>query len=140
MTASSGVPAETPQDRSRARASRAAERAIGLSARLISWSKSGYRRRRPHHLVIFNAELWLLRDRLPFWRGDLDLTLDEPQLRLIAARIRRPFRVTPEGARQSDWVAVLRPDGRLDLNPAWGDRARAGFIVNSGGRGPRWAR
>jgi hypothetical protein len=123
----------------RGRAARAAERSVGHNGRLVSWSKSAYRSYYPHHLVVFNAELALRRDEEPFWRGDLDLTYDEPRLRELAARLRRPLRVLPEHFGGADQVAVIHPDGRLYVHPSWGTRSRAGIVVGTRPGAPRWS-
>lgn len=58
--------------------------ALGFSpGRLISGSKSGYRARNPENLVVFNANI-LLPSKGKIWHGDLDLTLDEPNLQKVA--------------------------------------------------------
>jgi hypothetical protein len=51
---------------------------------MISPSKSAYRDEHPEHLVVFNANVCLAGTKV--WHGDLDLTLDEPQLIALSAR------------------------------------------------------
>lgn len=47
--------------------------------RMISGSKSGYSRKYPDHLVLFNANIFS-EDGNKVWFGDLDLTLDSKKL------------------------------------------------------------
>jgi hypothetical protein len=61
------------------------ERHLGPHGRMITASKSGYSRRYPTHLTVYNADL-LIDGEKRFW-GDLDLTLDEPKLRAIAGEL-----------------------------------------------------
>lgn len=61
------------------------ERHLGPHGRMITASKSGYDRRYPTHLTVFNANLVV--DRCKLWWGDLDLTVDEPKLRAIAGEL-----------------------------------------------------
>lgn len=63
-----------------------AERVLGHEARLVSLSKFGYRERRPTNLAVFNSRVvsrvgatWQ-----PIWFGDLDLTLWEQRLAVLA--------------------------------------------------------
>ena len=62
-----------------------AEALLGRADRLISHSKSGYTRRNPDHLVVYNANVCLRARKL--WHGDLDLTLEEPSLLALAAEL-----------------------------------------------------
>lgn len=60
---------------------------LGLPrSRLISMSKSGYRKRHPDNAVVFNATI---ADAMgaPLWWGDVDLTLDESKLVELAEQI-----------------------------------------------------
>ena len=47
--------------------------------RVISWSKSGYRKARPKNEVIFNSMAYTPRGRL-VWYGDIDLTLEHQKV------------------------------------------------------------
>jgi hypothetical protein len=58
---------------------------LGWPGRMISASKSGYRRAHPDNAAIFNANVCLAAGKI--WHGDLDLTLDEQQLLDLAARV-----------------------------------------------------
>lgn len=58
---------------------------IGWPGRMISGSKSGYRRLHPGNIVVFNANLCT--DEGKFWHGDLDVTLNGKNLQKLADRI-----------------------------------------------------
>lgn len=57
---------------------------LGHEARLISMSKSGYRRNHPDHLVVFNSNVCLEQGKV--WWGDFDLTRDESKLLALSER------------------------------------------------------
>ena len=59
-----------------------AEGILGHCARLISWSKSTYRRAYPDHKVVSNANVCTEEDG-KIWYGDIDLTLDEGKLKKL---------------------------------------------------------
>lgn len=67
---------------------------LGPLARLISSSKSGYRRQHPGRVVFFNARVFN-GDGDEIWSGDLDLTASQEALFDLAARI-GPIAATPE--------------------------------------------
>lgn len=58
---------------------------LGHSGRMISGSKSGYRRLYPDNFVVFNANLCTKKKKI--WYGDLDLTLDKNALLEIAVEM-----------------------------------------------------
>jgi hypothetical protein len=51
---------------------------VGFYGRMISGSKSGYKRINPDNFVIFNANICTATEKV--WWGDLDLTLSKNQL------------------------------------------------------------
>lgn len=57
---------------------------LGHDARLVSMSKSLYRRAHPDHVVVFNSNVCLEEGKV--WHGDIDLTLDEPKLADLSKR------------------------------------------------------
>ncbi len=61
------------------------EKYLGFPGRMITGSKSGYRRTFPDNKVVFNANLYA--DRVKVWWGDLDLTLDEKLLKELQAEL-----------------------------------------------------
>ena len=63
-----------------------AEEILGHYARLISGSKSLYRREYPNHIVFFNANVFTKEDG-KIWYGDIDLTEDEDKLKLLAKKL-----------------------------------------------------
>lgn len=78
--------------------SEAIERELGLTGKIISGSKSGYRLDHPNSLVYFNACIY---DEYltQVWFGDIDLTLDNEKLKKIASVVEQPFYVTPQNYR-----------------------------------------
>lgn len=71
-------------DRHDAAASAAAQH-LGFEGRCYG-SKSGYRDRHPHHLVIFNANVCTRRDGKIWW-GDLDVTVTFREIRALAEEL-----------------------------------------------------
>jgi len=66
-----------------------------IMSRMISGSKSGYRDKYPDHKVVFNANI-VTESRGKVWYGDLDLTLDTPQLMNISRELKEPLYVLYE--------------------------------------------
>ena len=65
----------------------AAAAKVGLpDGRMISQSKSGYRRLYPNHVTVFNGTL-ADAEGAGIWWGDLDRTIDEPKLAALAAEL-----------------------------------------------------
>jgi hypothetical protein len=91
------------------------EAILGPSGRLLSGSKSGYRRRHPDHEVHFNACLFG-DDGTQLWFGDIDLTIETARLQKLANRLGRRVILTPE------WP--YRFDG-LPAEKEWGPEIRA---------------
>ena len=58
---------------------------LGREGRMISLSKSGYRKNYPDRVPVFNGNVCLVGGKV--WWGDLDLTLDEPELVALARRV-----------------------------------------------------
>lgn len=59
-----------------------AELFLGPLGRMISASKTGYRKRHPDHAAIFNANVCISAGKI--WYGDLDLTCDEARIAALA--------------------------------------------------------
>jgi len=66
-----------------------------IMGRMISGSKSGYKERNPDNFVLFNANI-VTKSRGKVWYGDLDLTMDTPQLMNIARELKEPLYVLYE--------------------------------------------
>jgi hypothetical protein len=100
-------------------ASAVAEVILGPVGRLIAMSKSGYLRRHPGRVVVFNAGI-CLEDGVEIWAGDLDLTLDEARIAELARRLGARVYVLIESDRawlrgesqRSDAICVAEADGR----------------------------
>jgi hypothetical protein len=71
------------------------EAELGWTGKMLSASKSDYRRRYPDHEVFFNACIFT-EDGTQVWFGDLDLTLDNAKLQAAATAIGQELYVTPE--------------------------------------------
>lgn len=67
---------------------------LGWPGRMISGSKSGYRRVYPENFVIFNANLCTQKEKI--WYGDLDLTKDKDILSEIAKELNETLYVLYE--------------------------------------------
>ena len=63
--------------------------------RLISFSKSFYRHQNPKNFVIFNANI-LTQEDGKIWWGDLDITVDEDNLKKIAKDLGKTLYVLRE--------------------------------------------
>lgn len=66
-------------------------------ARLISFSKSTYRKCYPNNKVVFNSRVYTLEDG-EVWYGDLDLTLDEEKLKNVSKVIAKDLYVLFESS------------------------------------------
>lgn len=93
----------------------AVTRRLGLHhGRMISGSKSQYRRAHPDNIVVFNAALADAEGN-DLWRGDLDLTVDEPKLIALATELGATLHVLHED--DARLIGKAEPY-RLDLAPA----------------------
>ena len=64
------------------------ERVLGYSGRMISGSKSGYRKVYPENVPVFNANL-VIEDAgmyVKIWHGDVDLTIDAEKLLKVSEK------------------------------------------------------
>lgn len=66
-----------------------------ISGRMISGSKSGYRKLYPNNRVYFNANIFVLGEG-KVWFGDLDLTKDRELLEQISISCGKKLYVVPE--------------------------------------------
>ena len=55
---------------------------LGVCGRMIDASKSDYSRAHPTHVVVFNSNVCTKNGKI--WYGDIDVTLDEDKLKLLA--------------------------------------------------------
>jgi hypothetical protein len=55
---------------------------LGYNGRMISGSKSGYKKLFPVNAAVFNANLCTTEGK--FWYGDIDLTVDKDKLVILA--------------------------------------------------------
>src|SRR3989304_4102841 len=63
--------------------------------RIISMSKSGYRKHFPNNVAVFNANV-ISKSYGKIWFGDLDITIDDSALKKIAEEIGEPLYVLRE--------------------------------------------
>jgi len=70
------------------------EHGLGI-ARLISWSKSTYRKMNPENIVVFNANIFTEEDG-KVWFGDLDITLDGETLKELSKNMSKKLYVLNE--------------------------------------------
>ena len=100
-----------------------AESHLGMSGRMISFSKSGYIQRHPKHIVIFNSNICTEGGKI--WQGDIDVTLAKDALLDLAREIDRKVYVLYEmdgrfenedSPKLNRAVATFFPDGTYLLN------------------------
>ena len=65
------------------------------NGRMISGSKSGYRKNNPDSIPVFNARIWT--PICEYWWGDLDLTKDSETLQAVANECKTNLYVLREG-------------------------------------------
>lgn len=96
---------------------------LGISGRMISYSKSGYRDRNPNNLVIFNANVCTKKEG-KIWYGDLDITIDQKKLSQLAKEIGQDLHVlyemdgrfeNEESPKIEESVLTFSPDGSWKL-------------------------
>jgi hypothetical protein len=103
-----------------------AARVLGHEGRVMAMGKSGYRQQRPSNVCIFNSLVVLGGDASPeaLWWGDLDLTLWEERLCVLARLLARPLYVfhefaLPDSIDDLDLTgatAQVHPTGKLELS------------------------
>jgi len=68
---------------------------VGAIGRMICGEKSSYDRKYPDHKTYFNSNIFA--DGLgKIWYGDIDFTLDEPKLKLLAKRLNKTIYLVKE--------------------------------------------
>ena len=65
------------------------------NGRILSFSKSSYRKENPDHEIYFNANIFTLEDG-KIWFGDLDLTKDIDQLKEISESLGKSLYILRE--------------------------------------------
>lgn len=92
---------------------RSVTKILGIYGRMISFSKSWYGEHHPQHVTVFNSNLIAVEDKkkakannrqpvTKLWYGDLDLTVDEPKLVELSAKL------------QLDLYVLREMDGRFE--------------------------
>ena len=94
------------------------------SGRVIALSKSGYRKVRPKHFVIFNAKVFSCRRGMLLKSVDLDLTLDAEQLTAAARVIGENLYVLCENDPTFFWQQNSRPVSQVLQYAIWWTRIR----------------
>lgn len=76
--------------------------------RMISGSKSGYRKRNPYNLAIFNAKIYDSLEKManPIWHGDLDINNDGAILKEISNAMKKILYVVYEGGTNNNFGIV----------------------------------
>jgi hypothetical protein len=96
-----------------------AEKTLGFTGAMISWSKSAYRHDNPENFVIFNANICTKNGKV--WYGDIDLTSSKEKLLNFAKE-------------SGETIYVLyEMDGRFE-NESKPTISKAAAIVHSSGK------
>lgn len=99
---------------------------LGHPGRLLSGSKSGYMDKYGTHVVVFNANLFVGKDKI--WYGDLDLTLDKEILLESAKELNQTLYVLYEmdgrfenedNPKLEKYLAKYTPQGEVIVNPKY---------------------
>ena len=78
--------------------------------RMISGSKSGYWENHKENLIVFNANI-LIESKGKIWHGDLDVTLDEDNLKKVAQTLEEDLYVL--GEHDARWGNENKPTKEL---------------------------
>lgn len=86
-----------------------AEGVLGPCARLVGMSKTDYRNRHPDHKVYYNANIFTQEDG-KIWFGDIDLTLDEKNLKQLSVELDKEIFLMREmdGRFENEDTALLK--------------------------------
>lgn len=66
-----------------------------MMGRMISGSKSGYWEQHKDNIIVFNANI-IIESKGKIWHGDLDVTLDEPNLQKVAQALEEDLYILGE--------------------------------------------
>ena len=117
------------------RAEQALEDTIGPPGRILALSKSGYLETHSGNVVVFNANIAVKGGKISFC--DVDLSIDEPKLLALAARLGETVYVLSErdGRFANEDAPLLEravysatPDGHTRYQPKWIERGRDGRL------------
>lgn len=112
-----------------------AKETLGYPGKMISGSKSFYRRTFPDHVVVFNANLFVGKTKI--WYGDIDVTESLETLKDLASAIGEKLYVLFESDGRFDKeknpsldnaVIVLDPSGDLKLHHLLEERVNEGSL------------
>jgi len=101
-----------------------ASKILGMTGRMISSTKSGYRNRYPKNLAVFNANV-CTKNEGKIWYGDVDLTLSREQLAELARLLETEVYVLYEmdarfenadSPKLENAVVVFRQDGSCKIS------------------------
>ena len=99
-----------------------AEKHLGMTGRMISFSKSGYSQKNPGNLVVFNSNVCVEEGKI--WYGDIDITVSYDSLSGLAKETGKTVYVLREmdGRFENEKSPLLRravikffPDGGHDI-------------------------
>ena len=120
------------------------ERILGYSGRMISGSKSGYRKVYPENVPVFNANI-VIEDSGKYakiWHGDVDLTVDAEKLLKISEKTGKKLYVlyemdarfdnesNPAVHRHVASYDALQPQNlQVEVGPYYEDYLEKGYIL-----------
>lgn len=94
---------------------------LGWCGRLLSWSKSEYRKEHPTHRVFYNANVYTIVDgtAIKLWYGDVDLTADQSTLQALVDELGKSIYITFEQPYRFEEVTVERLEADLTQPCDW---------------------
>lgn len=101
---------------------------LGYPGRMISGSKSGYVKKNPKSLAVFNANLCTREGK--FWYGDIDVTREKILLQSIAISSGKDIYLLRESDARFEYeesprlesaMVIFHPDGSHTIGGQWFD-------------------
>jgi hypothetical protein len=109
---------------------------LGYPGKMISSSKSFYRKNFPDHLVVFNANIFI--GKIKIWYGDIDVTLSLDKLKEISSIIGEKIYLLSEmdgrfenekKPRLENAVITIKPDGDFSLHKVFNEMVKNGELT-----------
>lgn len=110
-------------------ATSAAKAILGFNGRMISHSKSSYTDKHPENVVVFNGNVCTSKGKI--WYGDIDVTLDESNLKKLATTIGENVYVLKEMDARFEHEAKPLLDKAVVVARSNGDVALSTYISRS---------
>ena len=110
---------------------------LGMEGKIISWSKSGYRKANPKNFVIFNSNICTNEKKI--WWGDIDITLSKDELVALAQELKETIYVLYEMDGRFDNeehplinnpIVIFEPDGTFKLGTRMDEFYRINKLKN----------